>query len=102
MARPVIMTIDDEILVCNAIERDLQQRYRQDYRILKANSGQAALELVQQLKKRNDLIALFLVDHRMPGMDGIEFLSEAIKFYPEAKKALLTAYADTQAAIAAI
>lgn len=102
MAKPVIMTVDDEIQVCNAIERDLRQHYHQDYRIMKATSGAVALETVQQLKKRNDQIALFLVDQRMPGMEGIEFLAQAMKFYPEACKVLLTAYADTQAAIAAI
>jgi thioredoxin reductase (NADPH) len=88
--------------VVNAIERDLRQHYRQDYRIMKATSGAVALETVQRLKQRNDQMALFLVDQRMPGMSGVEFLAEAMKFYPKARKVLLTAYADTQAAIAAI
>ena len=102
MANPIILTVDDDIQVCNAIERDLRQHYRQDYRIMKATSGAVALETVQRLKQRNDQMALFLVDQRMPGMEGVEFLAEAMKFYPDARKVLLTAYADTQAAIAAI
>lgn len=102
MASPIILIVDDDIQVCNAVERDLRQHYRQDYRIMKATSGAVALEVVQRLKQRNDQIALFLVDQRMPGMEGVEFLAEAMKFYPAARKVLLTAYADTQAAIAAI
>src|SRR5437660_5873079 len=102
MTKPIILTVDDDIQVINAIERDLRQHYRQDYRIMKATSGAVALETVQRLKQRNDQMALFLVDQRMPGMEGVEFLAEAIKFYPDARKVLLTAYADTQAAIAAI
>ena len=102
MAHPIILTVDDDIQVVNAIERDLRQHYRQDYRIMKATSGAVALETVQRLKQRNDQMALFLVDQRMPGMEGVAFLVEAMKFYPNARKVLLTAYADTQAAIAAI
>ena len=102
MANPIILTVDDDIQVSNAIERDLRQHFRQDYRIMKATSGAEALETVQRLKQRNDQMALFLVDQRMPGMSGVEFLAEAMKFYPKARKVLLTAYADTQAAIAAI
>ena len=102
MAHPIILTVDDDIQVVNAIERDLRHHYRQDYRIMKATSGAVALETVQRLKQRNDQMALFLVDQRMPGMSGVEFLAEAMKFYPKARKVLLTAYADTQAAIAAI
>ena len=102
MANPIILTVDDEIEVSHAIERDLRQHYHNDYRITTANSGSQALEIVQQLKQRNDQIALFLVDQRMPGMEGTEFLAEAMKLYPDARKVLLTAYADTQAAITAI
>lgn len=102
MANPIILIVDDDIQVCNAVERDLRQHYRQDYRIMKATSGAVALETVQRLKQRNDQLALFLVDQRMPGMEGVAFLAEAMKFYPAARKVLLTAYADTQAAIAAI
>ncbi len=102
MAKPILMTVDDEPAVLNAVERDLRQHYGGDYRILKANSGAQALEAVAELKKRNTPIALFLVDQRMPGMSGTEFLAQALKFYPEARKVLLTAYADTEAAIASI
>jgi thioredoxin reductase (NADPH) len=97
MAKPIIMTVDDEPQVLNAVERDLRQHFRGDYRIVKANSGAEALETVQRLRQRNDPLALFLVDQRMPSMSGTEFLTEAMKVYPEARKVLLTAYADTQA-----
>jgi thioredoxin reductase (NADPH) len=102
MAKPFILTVDDEEQVRNAVERDLSRHYRKDYRIVKASSGAEALETVNQLKKRNDTIALFLVDQRMPEMSGTEFLEQAQKEYPEARKVLLTAYADTEAAISAI
>jgi thioredoxin reductase (NADPH) len=102
MANPIILSVDDDIQVVNAVERDLRRHYGQDYRIMKATSGAVALETVQRLKQRNDQVALFLVDQRMPGMEGVEFLAEAMKFYPDARKVLLTAYADTQAAITAI
>ena len=102
MADPIILTVDDEPQVLNAIERDLRQQYGADYRIMKAGSGAEALEAVRQLKRRNDPVALFLVDQRMPGLSGTEFLAEALKLYPEARKVLLTAYADTEAAIASI
>jgi thioredoxin reductase (NADPH) len=102
MATPTILIIDDEPQVCNAIERDLRRHYRRDYRMIKAYSGPEALETVQQLKQRNAPVALFLSDQRMPGMGGVEFLAEAMKLYPEARRVLLTAYADTEAAISAI
>ncbi|MCL4295563.1 MAG: FAD-dependent oxidoreductase [Anaerolineae bacterium] len=102
MAEPVILTVDDEPQVLNAVNRDLRQHYRGDYRIIKAGSGAEAMEAVRQLKQRNTPLALFLVDQRMPGMSGIEFLAEARSYYPEARKVLLTAYADTAAAIASI
>jgi thioredoxin reductase (NADPH) len=102
MPKPVILTLDDEPQVLNAIERDLRQYYRQEYRILKAASGAEALETVQQLKQRNEAIALFLVDQRMPHMEGTDFLAAALSHYPQARKVLLTAYADTQAAIDSI
>ena len=102
MAIPIILTVDDEPQVLNAIERDLRQHYRRDYRIVKAGSGTEALEAVRQFKQRNDPVALFLADQRMPEMSGTEFLEEARKLYPEARKVLLTAYADTEAAIASI
>jgi len=102
MAKPVILTVDDETQVLNAIERDLRGYYRGEYRILKARSGSEALESLKQLKQRNAPVALLLVDQRMPFMSGTEFLSEAIQYYPEARKVLLTAYADTEAAITSI
>jgi thioredoxin reductase (NADPH) len=100
--RAVILTVDDDVHVLNAVERDLRSHYRGDYRIIKAGSGPEALETVTQLKQRNEPVALFLVDQRMPGMGGTDFLAEALKFYPDARRVLLTAYADTEAAIAAI
>ena len=102
MSKPIILTVDDEEAVRNAVERDLARHYRKDFRILKASSGAEALETVRQLRQRNDVIALFLVDQKMPGMSGTEFLAEALVEYPEARKVLLTGYADTEAAIAAI
>ena len=102
MAVPVLLTVDDEPQVLNAVERDLRQHYGRDYRIIKAGSGQEALDVVKQLKQRGDPLALFLVDQRMPNMSGTNFLEKAREFYPEARKVLLTAYADTEAAIASI
>ena len=102
MTKPVILTIDDEEQVRNAVERDLMRQYRKEYRIIKASSGAEGLETIRRLKQRNDNVALFLVDQRMPEMGGTEFLAEALKIYPDARKVLLTAYADTEAAIAAI
>jgi thioredoxin reductase (NADPH) len=102
MAKPVILSIDDDSSVLNSVERDLRTHYGQDYRILSINQGQAALEYLKKMQQRNETIALFLVDHRMPEMNGVEFLGEAIKMYPQAKRVLLTAYADTQAAIDSI
>jgi thioredoxin reductase (NADPH) len=102
MATPVIMTVDDEPQVLNAIERDLRQHFRNEYRIIKANSGAEALDALQRLKERATPVALLLSDQRMPGMGGTEFLDQARKIHPDAKKVLLTAYADTEAAITAI
>lgn len=102
MAKPAIITVDDDPEVLRAIERDLRRKYASRYRVLRAASGQEALEIVRQLKVRNESAALFVVDQRMPEMSGVEFLEQALKIYPEAKRVLLTAYADTDAAIAAI
>ena len=102
MAGPVILAVDDEPQVLNAVERDLRQHYGRDFRIIKAGSGQEALNAVKRLKQRGDPVALFLADQRMPNMSGTEFLAKAREFYPEARKVLLTAYADTKAAIASI
>jgi len=102
MAKPVILTVDDDPDVLRAVERDLRQRYDDRYRVLRAESGIAALDLLRRLRQRNDSVALMLVDHRMPEMNGVETLVEAMKLYPNAKRVLLTAYADTEAAIKAI
>jgi len=102
MSKPVILALDDDSAVLNSIERDLRSRYGQEYRILPINAGKAALEYLGKLQQRNETVALFLIDQRMPEMSGTEFLVEAIKTYPQAKRALLTAYADSQAAIDAI
>jgi len=102
MAKPVILAVDDEPEVLNAVERDLRQHFRADYRVIKAGSGAQALEATRQLKQRGAPIALFLVDERMPGMTGTQFLMEAIQLYPDARRVLLTAYADTETAITAI
>ena len=101
-SKPTIICIDDDPPVLNAIERDLRQKYGRDYRILKADSGAAALEALRELQKRGEVAALFLSDQRMPQMSGTQFLGEAAKIFPEAKKILLTAYADTEAAISSI
>src|ERR1041385_944033 len=102
MSKPVIWTIDDDPDVLRAVERDLRRHYGDRYRVISADSGVSALEATKQLKLRNEPVALFLVDQRMPRMSGVEFLEKAIELYPDAKRALLTAYADTDAAIRAI
>jgi thioredoxin reductase (NADPH) len=94
--------VDDDPDVLRAVERDLRRQYGDRYKVISADSGASALEAVKQLKLRNEPVALFLVDQRMPRMSGVEFLEKAIELYPEAKRALLTAYADTDAAIRAI
>jgi len=100
--RPVLLTVDDDLEVVQAIKRDLRHQYGKRFRILKAGSGQKALELVKQLKLRNESVALLLVDQRMPQMSGVELLEQSIDIFPEAKRVLLTAYADTEAAIRSI
>ena len=102
MPKPVLMTIDDDPEVLRAIERDLRGRYAERYRVMRANSGGAALDTLRELKARNNPVALLLADQRMPQMDGVGFLAEATDLHPQAKRALLTAYADTNAAIDAI
>lgn len=102
MAKPVLLIVDDDPQVLTAVERDLRAHYRSEYRIVKASSGQEALESIHRLKRRGTPLALFLVDQRMPNMSGTEFLKEALEIYPDARKVLLTAYADTQAAISSI
>jgi thioredoxin reductase (NADPH) len=102
MAKPVIWTVDDDPDVLRAVERDLRRRYGDRYRVISADSGASALDATKRLKLRNEPVALFLVDQRMPYMSGVEFLEKVIEFYPDSKRALLTAYADTDAAIRAI
>ena len=102
MSKPILLTVDDDPEVLAAIERDLRERYRNDYLVLKARSGEEALQVAIDAQKRGRTIALFLVDQRMPGMTGTELLVELCKLFPDARKVLLTAYADTAAAIASI
>jgi thioredoxin reductase (NADPH) len=102
MARPILLSVDDDANVLEAVVQDLRREYGATYRVLRAASGQAALEMLAQLKARQEPVALLLSDQRMPGMSGVEFLEQSRAFYPEAKRVLLTAYADTEAAIRAI
>lgn len=102
MTKPVILAVDDDPAVLGAIERDLRREYRPEYRVMKAESGNEGLEVAQTLAARNTPIALFLVDQRMPVMSGTDLLREAMKLHPNARKVMLTAYADTDAAIAGI
>ncbi|MET8586799.1 FAD-dependent oxidoreductase [Streptomyces collinus] len=101
-ARTVILTVDDDPGVSRAVARDLRRRYGESYRIVRAESGESALDALRELKLRGDLVAVILADYRMPQMNGIEFLEEALDVYPGARRVLLTAYADTSAAIDAI
>jgi thioredoxin reductase (NADPH) len=100
--RPVILTVDDDPAVLGAVRRDLRSRYAENWRVLAAGSGEEALEALRELRLREDPVALLIVDQRMPGMSGVELLAAASELHPDTKRALLTAYADTDAAIAAI
>ncbi len=102
MARPIILAVDDDASVLEAVVQDLRRNYGQTYRILRAGSGQAALDTCTQLKERGDVVALIVSDQRMPGMAGVELLERVQETFPEARRVLLTAYADTEAAIRAI
>ena len=102
MAKPILLSVDDDSDVLRAIERDLRSQYGAEYRVIGSDSPDGALDLLKQLKVRNDSVALLLADQRMPHMDGVAFLQEAMHIFPDAKRALLTAYADTNAAIGAI
>src|SRR3954471_20306271 len=100
--RPAIVAVDDEPAVLAAVARDLRRGFGEHYRILRATSGAEALELLKELRTRGDQVALLVADQRMPGMSGTEYLVQARQVVPDAKRVLLTAYADTEAAIAAI
>jgi thioredoxin reductase (NADPH) len=102
MPKPVLLTVDDDRAVLQAVARDLRGEYGDRFRIIRAESGASALDALKQLKLRNETVALFLVDQRMPQMSGVEFIEQAMPLFPEAKRVLLTAYADTNAAISAI
>src|SRR3954451_25099873 len=102
VSRPVLLAVDDDPDVLRAVERDLRQRYSDRYRVMSADSGPAALDVLARLAKRAEPVALLIADHRMPHMNGIEFLTAAIRDLPNVRRVLLTAYADTEAAIGAI
>jgi thioredoxin reductase (NADPH) len=102
MAKPILLSVDDDSDVLRSIERDLRSKYGAEYRVIGSDSPEGALDLLKQLKVRNDSVALLLADQRMPRMDGVEFLQQAMRVFPKAKRALLTAYTDMNAAISAI
>ena len=102
MARPIILAVDDDVNVLEAVVQDLRRNYGAEYRVMRAASGQAALDTLAQVKAREEPVALMVSDQRMPGMSGVEFLERSRGDYPEARRVLLTAYADTEAAIQAI
>src|SRR6202023_2378251 len=102
MPKAILLSVDDDSDVLRAIERDLRSQYGAEYRVIGSDSPEGAIDLLKQLKLWNDSVAFLLADQRMPRMDGVEFLQEAMAIYPSAKRALLTAYADTNAAISAI
>ncbi|MGB5709746.1 MAG: FAD-dependent oxidoreductase [Waterburya sp.] len=102
MAKPIILSVDDDLEVLQVISRDLRKQYGDRFRFVRANSGASAIETLEQLKLRNDAVALLLTDQRMPDMNGVEFIEKAAPIFPKAKRVLLTAYADTNAAIKAI
>src|SRR5262249_35066247 len=102
MANPAILTVDDDPAVSRAVARDVRRRYGDRYRVVRADSGAAALDALREIKLRGDEVAVILADYRMPHMNGIQFLESAMDLFPSARRVLLTAYADTEAAIDAI
>ena len=100
--KPILLTVDDDPGVSRAVARDLRRHYGEAYRVVRTESGPDALESLRELKLRGEPVAVLLADHRMPAMTGIEFLEQAMDLFPRARRALLTAYADTEAAIKAI
>src|SRR5271165_4375479 len=102
MARPILLAVDDDVNVLEAVVQDLRRQYGATYRIMRAASGQAALDTLTQLKTRQEPVALICSDQRMPGITGVEFLERSREIYPDSRRVLLTAYADTEAAIQAI
>jgi thioredoxin reductase (NADPH) len=101
-ARPILLTVDDDPSVSRAVARDLRRRYSESHRIVRASSAAEAMEVLRETKLRGGQVAVLLADYRMPEVSGIEFLEQAMDLFPRARRALLTAYADTDAAIAAI
>src|SRR5262245_56219754 len=97
-----MLTVDDDLAVSRAVARDLRRRYGQDYQIIRASSGAEGLDVLRDVKLRGGRVAVLLADYRMPQMNGIEFLEQAMDLFPRARRALMTAYADTEAAIDAI
>src|SRR5678816_566652 len=102
MKLPFIIIVDDDVQVLRAIQRDIRNEYREDYRIAATDSANEALDLVKELKLKNESVALFISDQRMPEMEGVAFLEKAKEIFPDAKRVLLTAYSDIEAAIRAI
>src|SRR3954447_17427073 len=102
MGKPVLLSVDDDPGVSRAVARDLRRKYGEEFRVLRAASGAEALDALRELKLRGDPVAVLLADYRMPEMNGIAFLEQAMDLFPHARRALLTAYADTDAAISAI
>jgi thioredoxin reductase (NADPH) len=102
MARPILLAVDDDVNVLEAVVQDLRRQYGATYRVMRAASGQAALDTLAQLKSRQEPVALICSDQRMPGITGVEFLERSRELYPDSRRVLLTAYADTEAAIQAI
>ena len=102
MAKPLILTVDDDANVLKVVDKDLRSRYGKDYQVVSINLGTSALEYLKQVQEKHEQVAMLVVDQRMPMMSGVEFLAEARQLFPAARRVLLTAYADTEAAISAI